>query len=142
MLCCAVLCCRNQQYPTAQRWFTRALELVPGHITPAWEATVVNLAHATRKQQDFSKAVQLYEQAIGLHPYNPTSHIGLAYTHHLMGDSAAAVEGYHKALGLRPDDAFAAEMLGAALREECARFGQQIMDADRTELPPLLTGQS
>lgn len=120
----------------------RALELVPGQITPAWEATVVNLAHATRKLQDFSKAVQLYEQAIGLHAHNPTSHSGLAYTHHLMGDSAAAVEGYHKALGLRPDDAFAAEMLGAALREECARFGQLLMDADRAEAPLLQPSQA
>jgi anaphase-promoting complex subunit 6 len=135
-----LLLCRNQQYAAAQQWFTRALELVPGcTITPAWEATVVNLAHVLRKQQQYSRALQLYEQAIGLHPHNPSSYVGLAYTHQLMGNSEAAVEGYHKALGLRPDDAFAAEMLGAALREECARFGHMLMENDRT--PGLLTVQ-
>jgi anaphase-promoting complex subunit 6 len=133
-------CCRNQQYPAARRWFSRALELVPGgRITPAWEATVVNLAHAMRKQQQYTQALHMYEQAIGLHPHNPTSYIGVAYTHQLMGNSEAAVEGYHKALGLRPDDAFAAEMLGAALRDECARFGHQLMESDKN--PSLLNVQ-
>lgn len=70
-------CNRNQQYAAAQRWFTRALELVPGgSITPAWEATVVNLAHALRKQQQYPQALALYEQAVGLNPHNPASYIG------------------------------------------------------------------
>lgn len=102
---------------------------------------MVNLAHVLRKQQQYDAALQMYEQAIGLHPHNPTSHIGLAYTHQLMGNSEAAVEGYHKALGLRPDDAFASEMLGAALRDECARFGHQLMDSDRTPAAMLLSVQ-
>jgi len=101
---------------------------------------VVNLGHAVRKQKQYSQALQLYEQAIGLNPHNPASYIGLAYTHQLLGNSAAAVEGYHKALGLRPDDAFAAEMLGVALKEECGRFGHMLMEADRT--PGLLTVQT
>jgi anaphase-promoting complex subunit 6 len=79
-----------------------------------------------RKQQQFDKAVQLYEQALGLNPLNSGSHTGLAYTHQLMGNAAAAVEYYHKALGLRPDDAFAAEMLSLALQDECTRFGHEL----------------
>lgn len=130
---------RNQQYPAAQKWFSRALQLVPGGtITPAWEATVVNLAHTMRKQQQYAEALALYEQAIGLHPHNPASHIGLAYTHQLMGNSAAAVESYHKALGLRPDDAFAAEMLGVALKEECTRFGHMLMGDEMSNQPSAL----
>eukprot|EP00775_Hariotina_reticulata_P001960 gene1960-2287_t len=122
-----VLAYRNQQYSTAANWFSRALRLVPGgRVTPAWEVTVVNLAHAMRKQQQYEKAVQLYEQALCLNPLSSGSHTGLAYTHQLMGNSAAAVEYYHKALGLRPDDAFAAEMLGLALQDECTRFGQEL----------------
>ena len=35
----------------------------------------------------------------------------------LQGKLMEAIEEYHKALALRPEDAFAAEMLGVALRE-------------------------
>lgn len=79
-----------------------------------------------RKQQRYSRAIQLYEQALSLSLHDAGCHAGLAYTHQLMGSSGAAVEHYHKALALRPDDAFAAEMLGLALQEECARFGMEL----------------
>lgn len=91
---------------------------------------MVNLAHVYRKQQQYEGAVQLYEQALSLNPTNAGTYAGLAYTHQLMGNSAAAVEHYHKALGLRPDDAFATEMLGLALQEECTRFGGELDAAD------------
>ncbi len=95
-------------------------------MTPAWEATVINLAHAMRKLRQYQQALERYQQALGLNRTNPGSYAGLAYTYQLMGDSAAAVEHYHKALSLRPDYAFAAEMLGLALQEDCARFGRDL----------------
>lgn len=36
----------------------------------------------------------------------------------LQGDLLPAIEHYHRALALRPDDAFAMEMLTAALKDE------------------------
>lgn len=128
---------RNRQYDAAAQWLARALALVPGgRVTPAWEATVVNLAHAARKLRQYDRAAALYEQAIGLNAHNAVSHAGLAFTRQLLGDSAAAAAGYHKALGLRPDDAFCAEMLDVALREECAAFADQLLAPDG--MPELL----
>lgn len=119
---------RNRQYDAAASWLARALELVPGgRVTPAWEPTVINLAHVMRKLQQYSQALQLYHQALGLNRTNAGSYAGLAYTYQLMGNSAAAVEHYHKALSLRPEDAFAAEMLGLALQDECAAFGRDLV---------------
>jgi anaphase-promoting complex subunit 6 len=100
-------------------------------VTRAWEATLVNLAHVMRKQQRYAHALQLYQQALSLNPHNAGCHAGLAYTHQLTGSSGAAVEHYHKALALRPDDAFASEMLGLALQEECARFGAELDAAEQ-----------
>uniref|UniRef100_A0A383WBY8 Uncharacterized protein n=1 Tax=Tetradesmus obliquus TaxID=3088 RepID=A0A383WBY8_TETOB len=127
-----VLAYRNRQYEAAAGWLTRALELLPGgKVTRAWQATLVNLGHVMRKQQRYSRAIQLYEQALSLSLHDAGCHAGLAYTHQLMGSSGAAVEHYHKALALRPDDAFAAEMLGLALQEECARFGMELETAEQ-----------
>lgn len=80
--------------------------------------------------QQYDQAVQLYHQALALNHTNSSSYAGIAYTYQLMGDPAAAVEYYHKALSIRPDDAFASEMLGLALQEDCARFGQELDDLD------------
>lgn len=122
---------RNRQYEAAAGWLSRALELLPGgRVTPAWEATLLNLGHAARKLRQYSRAQQLYRQAIGLNPHSGSAYAGLAYTHQLAGDSAAAVECYHKALALKPEDAFASEMLGHALQEECGRFGHELLAAD------------
>ncbi|KAF6256091.1 hypothetical protein COO60DRAFT_1471149 [Scenedesmus sp. NREL 46B-D3] len=128
-----VLAYRNRQYEAAAGWLSRALELLPGgKVTRAWEATLANLAHVMRKQQRYTRALQLYQQALSLNPHNAGCHAGLAYTHQLMGSSGAAVEHYHKALALRPDDAFASEMLGLALQEECALFGAELDAAEQS----------
>ncbi|KAF8071217.1 APC6 [Scenedesmus sp. PABB004] len=130
-----VLAYRGRQYDAAASWLARALELLPGgRPTPAWEATVVALAHARRKQRRYGEALALYETALGLNPSSAGTYAGLGFTHQLLGAAGAAVEAYHKALGLRPDDAFASEMLGLALQEEAARFGAELAAADEPEL--------
>ncbi len=122
-----VLAYRNQQYEAAAMWLRRALDLLPGRrLTAAWHPTVVNLGHAVRKQHQYSEAIELYEQALGLCPMQPGTYAALGYTHHLLGNTAAAIEHYHKALGLRPDDSFTAEMLTQALQQECMRSEQDV----------------
>lgn len=46
----------------------------------------------------------------------------------MQGKLALAISNYHKALSLRTDDAFAAEMLAAALREECEQLSRSFGD--------------
>jgi anaphase-promoting complex subunit 6 len=92
-----------------------------------------------RKLRRYDAAVALYEQAIGLNAHNPASQSGLGYTLQLMGRTHQAMEVYHRALGLRPDDAFAAEMLDAVVREECVKYGQELLQPDG--LPELVPAQ-
>jgi anaphase-promoting complex subunit 6 len=121
------MACRNGHYSEASNLFRQALQLVPaGQLTAAWEPTLVNLAHALRKQRQYKAAVQLYEHALGLCPLQAGTHAALAYTHHLQGNTEVAVHHYHKALGLRPDDSFSGEMLGQALQQECVRFSGEL----------------
>jgi anaphase-promoting complex subunit 6 len=45
----------------------------------------------------------------------------------LQGDLVSAIENYHIALGIRPEDTFTAEMLTAALQEECIQYSRELV---------------
>ena len=120
-----VLAYRNRDHAAAVKHFERALSLVPHPLSDEWEATVVNLAHANRKRNDFDAAIEWYERALSLAPSCAAStYTALGFTHQLKGNfqshMSEAIECYHKALGLRPDDTFAQEMLTLALIDQCA----------------------
>jgi len=120
-----VLAYRNRDFAAATRHLSRALELVPEPVPDMWEPTVVNMAHALRKQGLYEEAVQWYEKALALCPHAASTYAALGFTYHLGGDLPLAIEFYHKALGLRPEDTFAGEMLSTALAEECARCQEE-----------------
>jgi len=119
-----VLAYRNRDYTTAVSFLERAISLVPQPLTDRWEATVVNLAHANRKLNNFDDAIAWYERALSLAPRVASTYTALGFTHQLKGNFQShmgeAIECYHKALGLRPDDTFAQEMLTLALIDQCA----------------------
>ena len=119
-----VLAYRNRDHAAAVKHFERALSLVPHPLSDEWEATVVNLAHANRKRNDFDAAIEWYERALSLAPRAASTYTALGFTHQLKGNfqshMSEAIECYHKALGLRPDDTFAQEMLTLALIDQCA----------------------
>lgn len=119
-----VLAYRNHEYQNAVSYLEQAIALVPQPITERWEATVVNLAHAHRKQNNFDEAISWYERALSLTPRSASTYTALGFTHQLKGNFQShmgeAIECYHKALGLRPDDTFAQEMLTLALIDQCA----------------------
>jgi anaphase-promoting complex subunit 6 len=119
-----VLAYRNRDYSAAVSYLEEAMALVPQPPTERWEATVVNLAHAHRKQNNFDEAIAWYERALSLAPRSASTYTALGFTHQLKGNFQShmgeAIECYHKALGLRPDDTFAQEMLTLALIDQCA----------------------
>eukprot|EP00898_Chlorokybus_atmophyticus_P002261 jgi/Chlat1/3035/Chrsp206S03287 len=117
-----VLAFRNQQFAEAEGYFRRALSLAPLPLGDAWEATIVNLAHALRKRKVYGEAVLWYEKALCLSPQRGSTLAALGYTCHLQGRLADAIEYYHSALSLVRDDTFTAEMLNSALYDECMRF--------------------
>ncbi|EFJ07248.1 hypothetical protein SELMODRAFT_272183 [Selaginella moellendorffii] len=119
-----VMAYRNREYEEAARWLRKALVLVQetrNSLTLCWEPTVVNLAHTLRKLKLYPEAISMYEKALALCPRGATTYAALGFTHHLQGSTGIAIDFYHKALGLKPDDTFTAEMLTAALTEECLR---------------------
>ena len=66
------------------------------------------ICSATCQQQVACRAITIQPSSNCLKPAADKS---------LQGRLMEAIEEYHKALALRPEDAFAAEMLGVALRE-------------------------
>ena len=119
-----VLAYRNKDYAKAVEHLLDAIALVPHPLTDEWEASVVNVAHAYRKMNDFDSAIEWYERALSLAPRCAGTHTALGFTHQLKGNfqtnMSEAIECYHRALSLRPDDTFAQEMLTLALIDQCA----------------------
>ena len=105
-----VLAYRNRDHAAAVKHFERALSLVPHPLSDEWEATVVNLAHANRKRNDFD-----FSPSSGTRGAEPAPRARPAYTRsgsrtnsgQLPEPHGEAIECCHKALGLRPDDTFA-----------------------------------
>ncbi|CAI5490382.1 unnamed protein product, partial [Closterium sp. Naga37s-1] len=104
-----------------------------------WESTVVNLGHSYRKMRRYGDALMVYEQALSLRPNTASTFAAMAFTHHLQGNLIPAIEFYHKALGLCPGDSLSAEMLGQALKDECALMSTASDDhvGPDAVLPPL-----
>lgn len=122
---------RNGRYAAAERWLASALAAAaPGGGPPpaAAEPTLLALGHARRKLREYGGALAAYRAALALAPNSASTHAAVAFALQLGGDCAGAVREYHVALGLRPDDTFAQEMLGEALREECARASAELDD--------------
>ena len=119
-----VLAYRNKEYAKAAGHLLDAVALAPQPLTDEWEASVVNVAHAYRKMNDFDAAIEWYERALSLAPRCAGTHTALGFTHQLKGNfqtnMSEAIECYHRALSLRPDDSFAQEMLTLALIDQCA----------------------
>ena len=119
-----VLAYRNKEYAKAAGHLLDAVALAPQPLTDEWEASVVNVAHAYRKMNDFDAAIEWYERALSLAPRCAGTHTALGFTHQLKGNfqtnMSEAIECYHRALSLRPDDTFAQEMLTLALIDQCA----------------------
>ncbi|CAI5513616.1 unnamed protein product, partial [Closterium sp. Naga37s-1] len=104
-----------------------------------WESTVVNLGHSYRKMRRYGDALMVYEQALSLRPNTASTFAAMAFTHHLQGNLIPAIEFYHKSLGLCPGDSLSAEMLGQALKDECALMSTAADDhvGPDAVLPPL-----
>lgn len=92
---------------------------------------MVNLGHAYRKCRHYKRAVYWYNRALSLAPAQAGTYAALGYTQHLQGDLLPAIEHYHRALALRPEDAFATEMLTAALKDE-AVYGMYAMSIEQS----------
>ncbi|WCJ32287.1 Anaphase-promoting complex subunit 6 [Euphorbia peplus] len=109
-----------KEYKNAVSWFEMTLAQIPS-LTPLWEPTIVNLAHAYRKLRKYEKAIANYERALTLSTRSLSTYAGLAYTHHLQDNFSAAITYYHKALWLKSDDQFCTDMLSLALVDEGRR---------------------
>lgn len=106
-----------KEYNKAVLWFEKTLAHIPS-LSPLWEPTVVNLAHAYRKLKMYHEAISCYERALTLSTRSLSTYAGLAYTYHLQDNFTAAITYYHKALWLKPDDQFCTEMLSLAIVDE------------------------
>lgn len=116
---------RTGDFDEAVRWLERCLNLRrQPSLTIDSEPTISSLGHAYRKQRRYGDAIRMFQQALGLCPVNAGTYAALGYSYHLSGDLPAAIQHYHKALALRIDDTFTAELLTAALQQECGHFVQ------------------
>eukprot|EP00850_Spirogloea_muscicola_P013827 SM000096S24856 [mRNA] locus=s96:176564:182351:+ [translate_table: standard] len=125
-----VLAFLNGDYPSAASSFAKALQFAPHPTTPAWETTLVNLAHTFRKQKLYKEAITVYEEAIALVP-KAGAHWAqnLKIMSHMSACSQMQLQFEVTALGHGPGDAFATEMLTQALTEECQQSAGSDLDA-------------
>ena len=116
---------RQNKFELAAEQFQQVLELtshLPQRLKEPWECTYLNLGHTYRKLRVYDKAIEHYEQALGLCPYKASTHSAYGFTCHLQGKLDMAIEAYHKALGFKPEDTFSSEMLTRALHDS---FGDE-----------------
>ena len=114
---------KSGDYVSAVSWLRQGVDLIrcsPREVRVVMQPTLLALAHAYRKMQDFAEAEVWYEECLLLTPHDAAVLAALAYTYHLAGRYDAAVETYHKALALRPDDTFAQTMLRQCLADALA----------------------
>ena len=89
----------------------------------AWIPTRANLGHAYRRLQDFTRALQEFEEVLrqGGRDGPIFSAKGLVLLE--MGRTSEAVCAFHEALGVQPQDPVATDLLGRALEENAAAQG-------------------
>ncbi|KAL9041443.1 MAG: hypothetical protein Q9214_004109 [Letrouitia sp. 1 TL-2023] len=111
--------------PDAISLFRRALAIAATIDSDprAWIATRANLGHAYRRQQQFSLALQEFEEVIrqGLKECGIFSAKGLVLLE--MGRTWDAVVCFHEALGVSPQDPVATDLLSRALEENALERG-------------------
>jgi len=115
----------NQDYDTAEKYFTCALKKikninetardVANGLADKWEALLNNLGHTYRKQGRYSEALSYFKQALVLSPLNPTTYSSIGFVMSLTNDLSSAVDYFHRALGLRREDAFSTNMLNEVI---------------------------
>ena len=107
-------------FPAAASLFRVAAQSIsqsPHHVRGQFEATFLNLGHATRKLNKLREAAAAYGAALSLSPGRPSTLAALAFTHQLAGDSDKASILYHSALAKVPEDLFCQRMLRLALED-------------------------
>ncbi|KAG0219258.1 anaphase promoting complex subunit cdc16 [Mortierella sp. NVP41] len=86
-----------------------------------WETTWLNLAHAYRKQGNYTEAERYFLKVDSIAKPGPTrasALVGLGFIYQIMGQTSEAMESYHKALAIRPGDQTATEMLQRIMEEK------------------------
>ena len=105
--------------------FTQALSIAEDIESDpkAWVATRANLAHAHRRQQNFSLALQQFNEVLrqGGRDGGIFSAKGLCLLE--LGKTWEAVCAFHEALGVRPQDPVATDLLARALEENAIAQG-------------------
>lgn len=109
---------KSGRYEEAVQWLSQVAAAAPKTATHLWEPALVNLGHALRKLRRWDEALHVFQQALGVAPFQSGTLAAIGFTHHMIGNVGVAIEYYHKSLGLRGDDHFVSTMLSIAVAED------------------------
>lgn len=109
---------KSGRYEEAVRWLSQVVAAAPKTATHLWEPALVNLGHSLRKLRRWDEALQVFQQALGVSPFQSGTLAAIGFTYHMIGNVGLAIEYYHKSLGLRGDDHFVSTMLSIAVLED------------------------
>lgn len=124
-----VIAYRMGDYQNAANYFRTALQRwqasdasrdlcgQSGRRAEAEEATLVNLGHCYRRLEDYERAKQCYQKALGLRPRSASTCGALGMTLHAMCDLDGAIAMYHRALRSNPENVVFSHLLERALQD-------------------------
>jgi len=133
---------QKSEYPEAERYFLRALQILKqvggSALSQSWEPLLNNLGHTARKLLKYEESIGYHRQALVLRPLSASTYSSIGYVHALRGDLLEAIESFHKALGIRRDDTFSTTMLNFVVERmigDDPPYSGELEDIPKLEYP-------
>jgi len=133
---------QKSEYPEAERYFLRALQILKqvggSALSQSWEPLLNNLGHTARKLLKYEESIGYHRQALVLRPLSASTYSSIGYVHALRGDLLEAIESFHKALGIRRDDTFSTTVLNFVVERmigDDPPYSGELEDIPKLEYP-------
>lgn len=106
------LATERQQWPKAEQYYRRALELEPGY-----PKALNNMGLVLARQQRYEEAIEYYQRALAIKPDHANAHYNIGNAYRRLGRFAQAIDHYQQAIALQPDDIDARFNLARSLED-------------------------
>lgn len=106
---------KEKNYPSAKIEFEKARDICKDTDCQTYETVLINLANCHRKMEEYSQAIDYYNQCLSINDKNPSTFSALGFAYHLQGNYRDALNCYNKSSFLKSEDAFVQELIVKAI---------------------------